>query len=334
MQFSASFDRTTKIISGLVCLILLAVVIVVHNFVAAVLSLFVLAMCVAYSPRRYVLDGRSILIKRLAGTVRISLDDLREIRRATPHDFRGCIRLWGSGGLFGYYGIFSTDKLGKSTWYVTNRANSIVLITTAKTVLISPNDADAFLRAVQPAVPKLETYPAPAFDAPPRSSGLAKIAVIAVTAAVLGLVAVAMSYSPGPPTYTLTNESLTIHDRFYPVTLHASGVDLTGLRIIDLNQNAEWRPTRRTNGFANPHYQSGWFQVANGEKVRLYSARGSRLVLLPAIGGGEPVLYQAEDPDAFLRELRAAWGVKAACLSPNLAWLYRELSHKKEACGA
>jgi hypothetical protein len=53
--------------------------------------------------------------------------------------------LGGSGGLFGYYGLFSTSKLGRSTWYVTNKSNSVVVITAAKTVLLSPDDPDAFL---------------------------------------------------------------------------------------------------------------------------------------------------------------------------------------------
>ena len=42
MQFSASYDRTAKIITGAVCLGLLAVVFTVHNLIVACLSLFVL----------------------------------------------------------------------------------------------------------------------------------------------------------------------------------------------------------------------------------------------------------------------------------------------------
>ncbi|MBV9770294.1 MAG: hypothetical protein JOZ32_12035, partial [Bryobacterales bacterium] len=37
------------------------------------------------------------------------------------------------GGLFGYYGLFTTAKLGKSTWYVTKRENGVVVIAGAKT---------------------------------------------------------------------------------------------------------------------------------------------------------------------------------------------------------
>jgi hypothetical protein len=151
MTFSASYDRNTKIISAIVCLGLLAVIVAVHNFVLTSLSLLVIFLCFAYSPRGYLFAGRSILVKRLAGTARVPLDELREARRATPDDFRGGIRLWGSGGLFGYYGLFSTTKLGKSTWYVTNRSNSVVVVTAAKTVLFSPDGAEEFLAAIRAA---------------------------------------------------------------------------------------------------------------------------------------------------------------------------------------
>jgi hypothetical protein len=116
MRFPASYDRTTKIISGIVCFGLLAIVFAVHIFIFDVLAFLILMVSVAYSPRGYVLSGRSIFVKRLAGSARVSLDDVREVRRSTPDDFLGCIRLGGNGGLFGYYGLFSTRKLGKSTW--------------------------------------------------------------------------------------------------------------------------------------------------------------------------------------------------------------------------
>ena len=73
----------------------------------------------------------------------------------------GCIRLWGSGGLFGYYGLFSTAKLGKSTWYVTNRSNAVVLITAAKTILFSPDDPKEFLAAIRSATPIPESHAEP-----------------------------------------------------------------------------------------------------------------------------------------------------------------------------
>ena len=96
----------------------------------------------AYSPRRYLLSERFVTVHRLIGKVSIPLDEIREIRKAGEDDFRGCLRLWGSGGLFGYYGLFRTSKLGKSTWYLTSRDNEVLVVTDAKRLLLSPDDAD------------------------------------------------------------------------------------------------------------------------------------------------------------------------------------------------
>lgn len=306
MPFPASYDRTTQIISVVVCLGLLAIVFGVHNAILTVLSVLVLLIAAAWSPQGYAVEGQTILVRRKIGTLRISIADLREARRADSEDLRGCIRLWGSGGLFGYYGLFSTSKLGKSTWYVTDRRKIVVLVTGAKTVLVSPDDAGGFLEAVRAAAPQT-AFAETRELAPPRSAGSGKWIAIVFALVVAGLVTAAMLYSPGSPAYTLTPDTLTIHDRFYPVTLQASAVDINGIRIVDVHQNTEWRPVTRTDGFANPYYQSGWFQVANGDKVRLYRAGGSRVVLLPPKGAGSAVLYQAADPEAFVEQLRSAW---------------------------
>jgi Bacterial PH domain len=311
MHFFASYDRNTKAISAVVCLGLVAVVFTVHNVVVACLSLFVLLLGCAYSPRGYLLDGRSILIKRLAGTARVALDEVREARRATPEDLQGCVRLWGSGGLFGYYGLFSTTKLGKATWYVTNRSNAVVLIGAKKTVLLSPDDPDGFLASIRSVAPQTNAGLDAAFVARPRSSALGSAIAVGATLAGLGVAALAIAYAPGAPSYTLTSEALTIHDRFYPVTLRASDVDMQGIRIVDLRQNTEWRPVRRSNGFANSHYRAGWFQLADGRKVRLYQADSQFVVLLPPKGDSAPVLYEAAGPEKFVREIRTAWRATA-----------------------
>ncbi len=95
------------------------------------------------------------------------------------------------------------------------------------------------------------------------------------------------------------------------MTLQASAIDIANIRVVDLAADPDWRPTSRTNGFANSHYESGWFRVASGQKVRLYRAGGRRAVLLPPKTEGAPVLYQAEDPDEFADAVRAAWGTSA-----------------------
>jgi len=293
-SFSTSYDSTAKIVSAVVVLLFLVIVFATRSMIAAGIEAVLLFLSYGYSPRGYtVLDG-SLIVKRLIGDVRISLSDIREARPAAADDLSGCIRLFGSGGLFGWYGLFRTSKLGKCTWYVTNRANAVVLITGAKTAVISPDDVDGFIGVIRPALPSatrsdaIGTYPA---------SGLTgKLLAGAVGIVALSIAALTWFYSPGPPSYTLTPQSLTIHDRFYPVTLNAAAVDV--------GVDTAWQPTLRTNGFANPHYRSGWFRIASGRTIRMYRADGKRLVLLPPAGSGTPVLLETKDPEEFVREVR------------------------------
>jgi PH (Pleckstrin Homology) domain-containing protein len=325
MRFPASYDLTTKIISGLVCLVLLMAVVAAHSFAIDCLGLLILAACVAYSPRSYVIEGQTILVQRLAGPARVLLQGVRDARRTTPEDLRGCIRLWGSGGLFGYYGLFRTAKLGKSTWYVTNRKNSVVVITAPKTVLFSPDDPDGFLATIRAAAPIQESQGPGSIE--PAGSGGSLGMWIAAGVAIVGMSAgvVAYNYSPGVPSYTLTAETLVIHDRLYPVTLHASAVDIRQIRIVDLATDAEWHTTARTNGFGNAHYRSGWFRVANGQKVRLYQADSPIVVLLPPKGEGSPVLYQASDPEKFINDILTAWGASARSSAKAGKWIHYAL---------
>ena len=116
-----------------------------------------------------------------------------------------------------------------------------------------------------------------------------------------------LSYSPGPPEYALTTQSLVIKDHFYPATVNAADVDIANIRVVGVEGSSEWRPTLRINGFATRHYRSGWFRVAGGKTVRMYRADGLRLVLLPPKGNGTPVLLEVKDPDAFVGQLVSQW---------------------------
>jgi hypothetical protein len=310
-SFSASYDSTTKFISLAVIVLLLVVAVAIPGVAVVCLSALLLVGAYAWSPRSYTISDRSIIVRRLIGNVRIPLDGIRELRIATPDDFRGCIRMFGNGGLFGYYGQFRTSKLGRCTWYVTNQRNAVVVITGAKTALFSPDDMDGFLAAIRASAP----VPPPPSGEPLLNSlqsydaGIPTSMLIggAIAIVVMAIVAFAVLYSPGPPSYALTPESLTIHDRFYPVTLQAASVDVEHIRLVDFGVDTEWRPTARTNGFANAHYRSGWFRVANGKTVRMYWTDSRRLVLLPPKGEGAAVLLETSDPEKFMRQVRQEW---------------------------
>lgn len=312
-DFSVSLDGLAKGLTGGVFALLAVTAILTQSVAAAVLGGVVVLLSYAFAPRGYVIAEGFLRVRRLAGDVRIPLDAVRGARRAAGDDLRGAIRLWASGGLFGYYGLFRTAALGRSWWYATHRARAVVVETREGPMVFSPDDVDAFLAALRPygsaAVPAAQ---------PARAGGrpLAFWIGMGVAALSAAVVMLALLYDPGPPRYTLTPRTLTIHDRLYPVTLRVEEVDAAGVREVDPAAEPEWRTTARTNGFANSYYRAGWFRVADGRRVRLYSARGTRLVLLPPRGEGPPVLYGSHDPERFVRELRQAWKMAPGALFP------------------
>jgi hypothetical protein len=148
-DFPVSYDLTTKILSAVVIISLLAIAAFVHVIFIGCLAILAPILGFAYSPRGYSISSRTITVKRLMGNVEVPLEQVHEARRLVKDDLRGCIRVFGSGGFFGYYGLFRTTKLGKCTWYMTNRKNAVVLVAGPQTTLYSPDDVDAFLEAVR-----------------------------------------------------------------------------------------------------------------------------------------------------------------------------------------
>jgi hypothetical protein len=300
-EYSASYDKTTKIVTSFVVILFLAISIASHSPIMAMIGALILSFGFAYSARGYTITTEALLIRRAIGNVTIPLAAITEVRAATLADLSGAIRLWGSGGLFGHYGAFRTSRLGRCTWYVTDRDRCVIVRTAQKTIVISPDDVDGFLKAM-PA----RGEAAPDFELLQENLTPKLVAGIGFALPLL-LVVAAFLYSPGIPGYTLTPAGLSIHDRFYPVTLSADSVDTADMRVVDLSTDPHWRPVMRTGGFANTHYKAGWFRVAGGEKVRLYRTTSTRVVLLPPKGSGTAVLYQAAEPEQFISEVRREW---------------------------
>jgi hypothetical protein len=149
VNFSAPYDSTTKVVSAITAVGLTIATVASRNLIVGFLAAAVVILGYVFSPRSYAVIDRVIVVKGLIGDVRIPLDELKETRPVTPEDLKGVIRLWGSGGLFGYYGFFRTSKLGTCRWYVTNRRKMMVVVTASKTTLYSPDDVEGFIAAVR-----------------------------------------------------------------------------------------------------------------------------------------------------------------------------------------
>lgn len=311
-SFAAHYDATSWIVTGLVFALTFGLAVIADLPILFVLPSGLLLAAYAWSPRGYEIADGELRIRRLVGTIAIPLESIVAARAAQGNDLKHATRVFGSGGVFGYYGKFHTSGLGNADWYMTNTKKAIVLRTATRTVLVSPDDGAGFLTALQAARPGLNEGSAEAsgnFGKLP-SPGYWKFVFV-----VVGLVAVMIGglllYSPGLPAVDLTASELVIHDKFYALTVKAADVDVAGVRVVDLKAEPEFRPVERTNGFANSHYRSGHFRLKNGQVVMLYNAGATRMVWLPVKSGeghGQAVMLETADPEGFAERVKTSWG--------------------------
>ena len=88
-------------------------------------------------PRYLVIDDKSIVITHPIGQTVILKSDIIEVRAADRTELLGSIRLFGSGGFFGWFGIFRNSKLGVYRIYCGQLENLYLVKTLTRKYIIS-----------------------------------------------------------------------------------------------------------------------------------------------------------------------------------------------------
>ena len=157
MTYKASFDNLTKITTIGVTILFAFIFFVPLIFItdgsgdqnaiytrAAGLAIYIITY--GFSTKYYQLTPDAVIIRRLFGNVKIKRSEITSIEIVEKENMGWIMRIFGVGGLFGYWGRFSSSKLGSMTWYAT-RKNKIVLITKInnKKIVITPDEAEQFI---------------------------------------------------------------------------------------------------------------------------------------------------------------------------------------------
>ena len=88
-------------------------------------------------PRYLLVDDKSIVITHPIGQTVILKSDIIEVRAADRTELLGSIRLFGSGGFFGWFGIFHNSKLGVYRIYCGQLENLYLVKTLTRKYIIS-----------------------------------------------------------------------------------------------------------------------------------------------------------------------------------------------------
>jgi hypothetical protein len=114
---------------------------------------------------------------------------------------------------------------------------------------------------------------------------------------VLGLFA-AFGYQARHTTFRLTDHGLRIGPGIYSRTIPREKIDVSGIRIINLDIEKEYQPKWRMNGAGLPGFLAGWFKLQNKEKALLFVTDRSRVVYIPT-SENYSILLSVQDAGEF-----------------------------------
>jgi type VI protein secretion system component VasK len=100
----------------------------------------------ALAPKGYAINDVELVIARDRKPIKIPLRDILEVRRLEDGLLRRSLRLMGTSGFYGYYGLFWNRQLGRFRVYAT-RLTGLVAVKTEKTLYaLSPDDPEDFVK--------------------------------------------------------------------------------------------------------------------------------------------------------------------------------------------
>lgn len=158
--YTVSLDLPAKIITGIIAAAAVGLSIVGFyvmcfgeervNFNASLpwilpgsILLVIVVICQCLRITGYVVQKNSLKILRPITSVEIDYATIREVLTPSAADMRGTYRLFGNGGVFGYFGIFRNSTFGIMRWYATRISGFVMVVDSENQKLIlTPDNPD------------------------------------------------------------------------------------------------------------------------------------------------------------------------------------------------
>ena len=155
-HFKSPWGRSLIIISTAATLLCLGVTIIpwlsaapAHlgrfAFWVSLLPLALVVTCALFTIRGYTITQDTLEVHRLLWRTRIPLEGLQSVQ-FDPHAMRRSIRTFGNGGFFSFTRFFWNKALGAYRAFVTDSERTTVLRFPSRTIVLSPEPEDEFIR--------------------------------------------------------------------------------------------------------------------------------------------------------------------------------------------
>lgn len=157
MKFSASLDKTAKYLSLFISLFVVTTLMVAFMVSEDKQTFFIVGPIVSVSiflaylwkPNSYEITPEHVIVNRLIGKAKYERSRIINVRAGEPEEIKNAIRLFGSGGMFGYFGKFRNSHLKTFVLQCTRRDHLVMIFTDKGLKVLSPDDPQGMIQALQ-----------------------------------------------------------------------------------------------------------------------------------------------------------------------------------------
>ncbi len=152
MRYKLPTEKSVKVITLITLLIPAAILCWLYTIdklltiVTSTLLFIIFVVIYAYTPREVMLDEKGIVIRRIFGQIIIPYGKIKGVSFIDKLGWK-TVRIFGSGGLFGWFGLFYVPEVGEVYVYAKRRDN-LVLVKADKNYLIAPENPEEFIQSL------------------------------------------------------------------------------------------------------------------------------------------------------------------------------------------
>jgi hypothetical protein len=156
IEYPASLDKLAIVLTIFITLLISAIVFTIIQMLVGlnsytlwdigmllfgVMLLVIYFWVLFYRPLGYSLDKKNLTIHRPLKNFNLPLSDIKSVQQAQKDDLRHSYRVFGVGGLFGYFGWYSNSEIGRMWWYATQRNNYVIITCQDDSIVVlTPDD--------------------------------------------------------------------------------------------------------------------------------------------------------------------------------------------------
>ena len=123
-----------------------------QNIKYLLVFILLIAFTLAYilHPIKYILTDEHLGIEKPFFTTKIALNLIENLKQINYEDLAIRSRLFASGGIWGYFGIYYSSNFGKINMNVSNFNNLVLIVTKSKKIIIiSPENPSDFVNKIK-----------------------------------------------------------------------------------------------------------------------------------------------------------------------------------------